>query len=119
MNHILVEFLISSKSRETENIGDGRKLSILGFRGALHGRTIGSLSVTCMPSRVKTDTPVLDFPLADFPNTKYPLDQFETENQIENARVLTQIRNIIQTRRREDRPVTGIIIEPILAEGQS
>lgn len=83
----------------------------------MHGRTIGSISVTCTPSRVKTDTPVLDFPLADFPNTKYPLNQFEAENKIENERVLKQIRDIIQTRRAEDRPVTGIIIEPILAEG--
>ena len=68
INKEMIRYAIQHYSfrRETDNIGEGRKLSILGFRGALHGRTIGSISVTCTPSKVKTDTPVLDFPLADF-----------------------------------------------------
>ena len=36
-----------------ENVGEGRKLSILAFRGAFHGRTFGCISCTNTRGSIK------------------------------------------------------------------
>ena len=36
-----------------ENVGEGKKLSILAFRGAFHGRTFGCISCTNTRGRIK------------------------------------------------------------------
>jgi len=100
-----------------ENVGEGRKLSILAFRGAFHGRTFGCISCTNTRGRIKVDIPTLDFPFADFPQMKYPLEDHVAENKATEQATLDQVRRIIHERRDEGRPVAGMIIEPIQAEG--
>jgi len=104
-------------SNSNENIGEGKKLSIMAFRGAFHGRTVGCISCTNTRGRIKADVPTLDFPFADFPQMKYPLEDHVAENKAEEARCLDQVRSIIHQRREEGRPVAGMIIEPVQAEG--
>jgi len=104
-------------SASNENSGIGKKLSILAFRGAFHGRTFGCISCTNTRGRIKVDIPTLDFPFADFPQMKYPLEDYADENAAEEARILDQVRHIIRERAAEGRPVAGMIIEPIQAEG--
>lgn len=48
---------------------------------------------------------------------KYPLEDHVAENKAEEARCLDQVRSIIHQRREEGRPVAGMIIEPVQAEG--
>ena len=48
---------------------------------------------------------------------KYPLEDHVAENKEEEARCLDQVRSIIHQRREEGRPVAGMIIEPVQAEG--
>lgn len=100
-----------------ENVGEGKKLSILAFRGAFHGRTVGCISCTNTRGRIKVDVPTLDFPFSDFPNMKYPLEENVGHNKAEEDRILDQVRDIIHQRRSEGRPVAGMIIEPVQAEG--
>jgi 4-aminobutyrate aminotransferase/(S)-3-amino-2-methylpropionate transaminase len=100
-----------------ENQGHGNKLSILAFRGAFHGRTFGCASCTNTRGRIKVDIPTLDFPFADHPQLKYPLEDHIAENFAEEERVLNQVRSIIQERLAAGKPVAGLIIEPIQAEG--
>jgi len=100
-----------------ENVGEGKKLSILAFRGAFHGRTFGCISCTNTRGRIKVDVPTLDFPFADFPQMKYPLEDNVAENKAAEQAILDQVRGIIHQRRDEGRPVAGMIIEPIQAEG--
>ena len=86
--------------------------------------------------------PTLDFPFADFPQMKYPLEDNVAENKATEQAILDQVRGIIHQRRDEvralfvkyekvlndklkkktkllikGRPVAGMIIEPIQAEG--
>jgi len=100
-----------------ENVGEGRKLSILAFRGAFHGRTFGCISCTNTRGRIKVDIPTLDFPFADFPQMKYPLEDHVAENKATEQTILDQVRQIIRERKNEGKPVAGMIIEPIQAEG--
>ena len=48
---------------------------------------------------------------------KYPLEDNVGHNKAEEDRILDQVRDIIHQRRSEGRPVAGMIIEPVQAEG--
>lgn len=65
------------------------KISVLSFRGAFHGRTMGKciidnnssliycvacLSITHSKPMIKVDIPVFDGPIAPFPALQYPLE---------------------------------------------
>lgn len=65
------------------------KISVLSFRGAFHGRTMGEciidkrqlftyfvacLSITHSKPMIKVDIPVFDGPIAPFPTLQYPLE---------------------------------------------
>ncbi|TTY71120.1 4-aminobutyrate aminotransferase, mitochondrial [Bagarius yarrelli] len=82
-------------------------LSILSFMGAFHGRTMGCLATTHSKIIHKLDIPSFDWPIAPFPRLKYPLEEFVQENLQEEARCLEE----------KGKPVAGIVIEPIQAEG--
>ena len=53
----------------------------------------------------------------DHPQLRYPLDQHKAENEAEETRCLEQVRHVIKERAKAGKPVAGMIIEPIQAEG--
>uniref|UniRef100_A0A8C1Z5I9 4-aminobutyrate aminotransferase, mitochondrial n=1 Tax=Cyprinus carpio TaxID=7962 RepID=A0A8C1Z5I9_CYPCA len=92
-------------------------LSILSFMGAFHGRTMGCLATTHSKAIHKLDIPSFDWPIAPFPKLQYPLEGFVRENAQEEARCLEEVEDLIVKWRQKGKPVAGIVIEPIQAEG--
>uniref|UniRef100_A0AAQ5Y1T6 4-aminobutyrate aminotransferase n=1 Tax=Amphiprion ocellaris TaxID=80972 RepID=A0AAQ5Y1T6_AMPOC len=92
-------------------------LSILSFMGAFHGRTMGCLATTHSKVIHKLDVPSFDWPIAPFPKLQYPLEEFTRENALEEARCLEEVEDLIVKWRQKGKPVAGIVIEPIQAEG--
>lgn len=93
------------------------KLSILSFKGAFHGRTLGALSTTHSKYIHKIDVPSFDWPIASFPQYKYPLEENVRDNQAEDDRCLAEVEDLIVSYGKNNNPVAGIIIEPIQSEG--
>ncbi|XP_075217885.1 4-aminobutyrate aminotransferase, mitochondrial-like [Lycorma delicatula] len=92
-------------------------VSILSFRGSFHGRTMGALSVSHAKYIHKMDIPAFNWPVASFPAYSYPLQQYNQENSREDERCLCEVEELIETFKKNDRPVAGIIIEPIQTVG--
>ncbi|XKL68492.1 hypothetical protein PGB90_003983 [Kerria lacca] len=92
-------------------------LSILSFKGGFHGRTIGILSTTHSKYIHKIDIPAFDWPVAPFPQYRYPLDENKKENKKEDEFCLQQVEHLIEEYENKGKPVAGIIVEPIQAEG--
>ncbi|KAL9956103.1 hypothetical protein ACROYT_G037530 [Oculina patagonica] len=92
-------------------------LSILAFEKGFHGRTLGALSTTRSKAMARVDIPVFDWPKAPFPYLKYPLEKHEIENKAEEERCLEMARQAIISSNNAGKPVAGIIVEPIQAEG--
>ncbi|XP_019642688.1 PREDICTED: 4-aminobutyrate aminotransferase, mitochondrial-like [Branchiostoma belcheri] len=92
-------------------------LSILGFKGGFHGRTIGCSSSSHAAPLHKVDVPALDWPSAPFPATKYPLDVNTQENRQEEERCLDKVFQLMQEYKNKGRPVAGVVVEPIQSEG--
>lgn len=93
------------------------KLSILSFKGAFHGRTLGALSTTHSKYIHKIDVPSFDWPISSFPQYKYPLENNLRENQAEDDRCLAETEDLIVAYAKKNIPVAGIIVEPIQSEG--
>uniref|UniRef100_A0A3Q2VYH7 4-aminobutyrate aminotransferase n=1 Tax=Haplochromis burtoni TaxID=8153 RepID=A0A3Q2VYH7_HAPBU len=93
------------------------ELSILSFMGGFHGRTLGCLATTHSKAIHKLDIPSFDWPVAPFPRLQYPLDEFTRENAEEEARCLEEVEDLIVKWRQKGKPVAGMVIEPIQAEG--
>ncbi|XP_037935935.1 4-aminobutyrate aminotransferase, mitochondrial [Teleopsis dalmanni] len=93
------------------------KLSLLSFKGAFHGRTLGALATTHSKYIHKIDVPSFDWPIASFPQYKYPLHENERENAAEDKRCLAEVEDLINDYKRRDIPVAGIVVEPIQSEG--
>lgn len=93
------------------------ELTIMSFKGAFHGRTLGVLSATHSKAIHKIDIPAFDWPIASFPQYKYPLQEHVKENKAEDQRCLAEIQDLIQTYKKKGKDVAGIIIEPIQSEG--
>ncbi|XP_026021685.1 4-aminobutyrate aminotransferase, mitochondrial [Astatotilapia calliptera] len=93
------------------------ELSILSFMGGFHGRTLGCLATTHSKAIHKLDIPSFDWPVAPFPRLQYPLDEFTRDNAEEEARCLEEVEDLIVKWRQKGKPVAGIVIEPIQAEG--
>jgi len=89
-------------------------LAILSFAGGFHGRLFGALSATRSKWIHKVHIPAFHWPVAPFPKLKYPLDNYANENQLEEKKCLDRVANIIKT---WEKPVVGLIVEPIQAEG--
>eukprot|EP00929_Paragymnodinium_shiwhaense_P123350 TRINITY_DN970_c0_g1_i1.p1 TRINITY_DN970_c0_g1~~TRINITY_DN970_c0_g1_i1.p1 ORF type:complete len:560 (-),score=107.25 TRINITY_DN970_c0_g1_i1:310-1872(-) len=97
--------------------GCANDLSIMSFSGGFHGRTLGALSCTHSKMVHKIDVPAFDWPTAPFPCLKYPLEDNVEHNVAEEQRCLAEVRKIFQSRQAENRPVAGLIVEPVLSEG--
>ncbi|CAK9829615.1 4-aminobutyrate aminotransferase, mitochondrial [Anthophora retusa] len=94
------------------------RFSILSFKGAFHGRTLGSLSTTHSKYIHKIDIPAFDWPIASFPAYKYPLSENMRENQQEDKRCLAEVEELFEKHKIEKKmPIAGVIVEPIQAEG--
>ncbi|XP_076242978.1 4-aminobutyrate aminotransferase [Calliopsis andreniformis] len=94
------------------------RYSILSFKGAFHGRTLGSLSTTHSKYIHKIDIPAFDWPAAPFPAYKYPLHEHTRENQEEDKRCLAEVEELFDKyKTQKNIPVAGVIVEPIQAEG--
>lgn len=102
----------------TNQVPGTPRFSILSFKGAFHGRTLGSLSTTHSKYIHKIDIPAFDWPTASFPAYKYPLNENVRENQEEDERCLAQVEELFEMYKTEKKmPVAGVIAEPIQAEG--
>lgn len=93
------------------------KFSILSFKGAFHGRTLGALSTTHSKDIHKVDIPAFDWPIASFPQYKYPLEENVRENIAEDDRCIAEVEEKIELYNKKGVPVAGILAEPIQAEG--
>jgi len=92
-------------------------LSVLSFHGGFHGRTAASLACTHSKYIHKIDVPLAPWPVADFPRYKYPLEEYTRENSAEDERCLAMAEDIIANSEQAGCPITGVIVEPIQAEG--
>lgn len=92
-------------------------LSILSFKGAFHGRTLGALSTTHSKYIHKIDVPAFDWPIAPFPQYKYPLEENARENKAEDDRCLAETEELITKFNKKGKYVAGLIVEPIQSEG--
>lgn len=92
-------------------------LSILSFKGAFHGRTLGVLATTHSKYIHKIDVPSFDWPIASFPQYKYPLEENVRENAAEDARCLAEVEELIVAYNKRGNNVAGIVVEPIQSEG--
>merc|ERR1719320_253713 len=93
------------------------QLSVLSFHGGFHGRTAASLACTHSKPIHKLDVPLAPWPVADFPRYQYPLEEHARENAAEDARCLAMAEETIEASEDRGWPVTGVIVEPIQAEG--
>lgn len=93
------------------------QLAILSFMGGFHGRTFGTLSTTHTNPLHKLDIPAFDWPIAPFPKYKYPLEDNVRENNEEDKKCLAEVEDLIEKSRKNGKPVVGLIVEPIQAEG--
>ena len=93
-------------------------LSLLSFKGAFHGRTLGTLATTHSKPVHKLDVPTLDWPVGTFPKYKYPLDENVQYNNEQDEACLKDVQQLIEYYKEEKKkPVAGIVIEPIQSEG--
>ncbi|XP_067115459.1 4-aminobutyrate aminotransferase, mitochondrial-like [Osmerus mordax] len=92
-------------------------LTLLSFMGGFHGRTLGCLATTHTKAIQKVDVPTFDWPIAPYPQLRYPLEEHQRENSQEEARCLEQAEDLIVKWALKGRPVAGVVIEPIQAEG--
>ena len=78
------------------NTGPGcPDLSILSFKGAFHGRTVGALSTTHSNPMHKLDIPSMDWPISNFPRYKYPLEDNVAYNDKQDKDCLEEVAHLI------------------------
>ncbi|CAH1776844.1 unnamed protein product, partial [Owenia fusiformis] len=92
-------------------------LSVLSFKGSMHGRTMAAMNCTHSRWQVKLDNPGLDWPIAKWPELKYPLEEFVAENQAEEEACLATVEELIADHTKSGRNVAAILVEPVQAEG--
>lgn len=93
------------------------RLSVLGFQGAFHGRSLCMLSVTRSKGIHKVDIPAFDWPIAKFPRYKYPLADHKEYNAQQDKECLKDVEEKIGEWKKKDNDVAAVIVEPIQAEG--
>ncbi|XP_041362949.1 4-aminobutyrate aminotransferase, mitochondrial-like [Gigantopelta aegis] len=91
--------------------------TVMSFKNAFHGRTMGALALTHTKPIHKLDLPQPDWPIADFPQLKYPLDEFTRENREEEDRCLAQVKDLIEKYQKQGKPPVAIAVEPVQSEG--
>lgn len=113
-----VSFTEEEKNSCMVNMAPGApKLSLLSFKGAFHGRTMGALATTHSKYIHKIDVPSFDWPVATFPQYRYPLEENIMYNQDQDKKSLAEVQDLIEEYRKKDIPVAGVVVEPIQSEG--
>nr|CAH7737122.1 unnamed protein product [Callosobruchus chinensis] len=92
------------------------ELTIMSFKNAEHGTTLGAMSASHSNAMSKVDIPAFDWPMADFPKYKYPLDHFESLNKGQDEKCLAQIEDLLDKYEKRNMPVAGIAVEPIQSD---
>ncbi|KAI1725017.1 aminotransferase class-III domain-containing protein [Ditylenchus destructor] len=92
-------------------------LSVLGFEGAFHGRSLAMLSVTRSKAIHKVDIPAFDWPIARFPRYRYPLESNIEHNRKQDEDCLAHVKELIQEWKQKNNDVAAVIVEPIQSEG--
>ncbi|VDK56990.1 unnamed protein product [Anisakis simplex] len=92
-------------------------LSVLSFKGAFHGRTLGALTMTRSKAIHKVDIPAFDWPAAEFPRYKYPLEKNIQYNTEQDAMCLANVEELIAERKKAKCDIAALIVEPIQSEG--
>jgi len=92
-------------------------LSVLSFKNAFHGRTMGALALTHTKWVHKMDFPVPQWPIATFPTLKYPLEEFERENEEEERRCLAEVEELMTSAQQSGCPVACVVSETVQCEG--
>ncbi|XP_076072615.1 4-aminobutyrate aminotransferase, mitochondrial-like [Mytilus galloprovincialis] len=105
------------QSCKTNDLPGTPNLSVLSFKNAFHGRTMGALALTHTKPMHKLDFPQPKWPIATFPMLKYPLEDNVRENQAEEKRCLEEVEDLIETWKKKGEPIVGVVIEPIQGEG--
>lgn len=59
----------------------------------------------------------MDWPVASFPRYKYPLDHHVDYNAKQDMKCLQEVQELFIAYEQKGRPVAGVVIEPIQAEG--
>ena len=59
----------------------------------------------------------MDWPVASFPKYKYPLEQNVDHNAKEDLKCLQEVQSLFDAWKTKGRPVAGVVVEPIQAEG--
>ncbi|GFS19499.1 4-aminobutyrate aminotransferase, mitochondrial [Elysia marginata] len=93
------------------------KLSVLSFKNAFHGRTMGALALSHSKWFHNLDFPAFNWPIATFPTLKYPLEEFYKENIAEDARCLAEVEDKIESAKKAGQPVACVASEPMQCEG--
>lgn len=113
-----VEFTDNEKNSCMINMAPGSpKLSMLSFKGAFHGRTLGVLATTHSKYIHKIDVPSFDWPIATFPEYKYPLEENVKYNKDQDTKCLAEVEDLIVKWNKAENFVAGIVVEPIQSEG--
>ncbi|KAI6233867.1 4-aminobutyrate aminotransferase, mitochondrial [Aphelenchoides fujianensis] len=92
-------------------------LCVLGFEGSFHGRSLAMLSVTRSKPIHKVDIPAFQWPIARFPRYKYPLNENEEYNRKQDEECLDDVRQHIESRKKQENDVAAVLVEPIQSEG--
>ncbi|VEN62234.1 unnamed protein product [Callosobruchus maculatus] len=92
------------------------ELTIMSFKNAEHGTTLGAMSASHSNALSKVDIPAFDWPMAEFPKYKYPLDHFESLNKGQDEKCLAQIEDLLDKYEKKNMPVAGIAVEPIQSD---
>ncbi|KAF7637224.1 hypothetical protein Mgra_00003400 [Meloidogyne graminicola] len=92
-------------------------LSVLGFNGSFHGRSLGMLSLTRSKAIHKVDIPAFKWPSANFPRYLYPLEENKKYNDEQDKKCLDEVVELIEAGKREGTEVAAVIVEPIQCEG--
>jgi 4-aminobutyrate aminotransferase/(S)-3-amino-2-methylpropionate transaminase len=86
------------------------ELAILSFNGSVHGKLFGGLNTSTMEDFDISGLPSLNWPKMETPQYKYPLEQHSEFNEKEDARILKEVRRVIES---WSTKIAGVILEPV------
>jgi 4-aminobutyrate aminotransferase/(S)-3-amino-2-methylpropionate transaminase len=105
------------KSCMNQKLPGTPNLTVMGFQGSFHGRSLAMLSVTRSKPIHKVDIPAFNWPIANFPRYKYPLKEHADYNKQQDYDCLGDVEMKIRMQADKGHDVAALIVEPIQSEG--